>query len=148
MAESAGIVNVDGAANDAAFEAILAAASPAVRELARAIRALVYDVLPETVEVVWPRQGSVGWGTGRKKFTEQFAYLMPFSKHVTLGFYRGGEIPDPEGLLPVTGGTQASGTLSMRSLKISTLEQVQRPALRSLIEASTRQGIPPPTTSR
>jgi hypothetical protein len=36
----------------------------------------------------------------------------------------------------------------MRSLKISTLEQVQRPALRSLIEAATRQGIPPPTTSR
>jgi hypothetical protein len=90
----------------------------------------------------------VGWGTGPKKFTEQFAYLMPFAKHVTLGFYRGGEIPDPEGLLPATGGTQASGTLSMRSLKLSTLEQVQQPALRSLIEASTRQGIPPPRTSR
>ena len=109
---------------------------------------LVYDVLPETVEVVWPRQGSVGWGTGTKKFTEQFAYLMPFTKHVTLGFYRGGEIPDPEGLLPATGGRQASGTLSMRSLRLSTLEQVRQPALRSLIEASTRQGIPPPATSR
>jgi hypothetical protein len=148
MAESAGVVNDQGAANDKAFDEILAGSSPVVRELARAIRALIYDVLPETVEVVWPRQGSVGWGTGPKKFTEQFAYLMPFTKHVTLGFYRGGEIPDPEGLLPGTGGRQVSGSLSMRSLKISTLEQVQRPALRSLIEASTRQGIPPPTTSR
>ena len=148
MAESAGVVNDQGAANDNAFDEIVAASPPPVRELARAIRALVYDVLPETVEVVWPRQGSVGWGTGPKKFTEQFAYLMPFTKHVTLGFYRGGEIPDPEGLLPTTGGKQVSGTLSMRSLKISTLEQVQRPALRSLIEASTRQGIPPPATRR
>ena len=148
MAESAGVVNDKGAANDNAFDEILAGFSPAVRELARAIRALIYDVLPETVEVVWPRQGSVGWGTGPKKFTEQFAYLMPFTKHVTLGFYRGGEIPDPELLLPATGGRQVSGTLSMRSLKISTLEQVQRPALRRLIEASTRQGIPPPATSR
>ena len=148
MASSAGVVNDQGAANDQAFEEILAASSPTVRELARAVRSVVYDVLPETVEVVWPRQGSVGWGTGPKKFTEQFAYLMPFTKHVTLGFYRGGEIADPEGLLPPTGGTQASGTLSMRSLKITTLEQVQRPALRSLIEASTRQGIPPPTTRR
>src|SRR5918997_2398269 len=139
MADSAGVVNDLGAANDKAFEYILAASSPVVRELARAVRDLVYDVLPETVEVVWPRQGSVGWGTGPKKFTEQFAYLMPFKKHVTLGFYRGGEIPDPEGLLPATGGRQVSGSLSMRSLKISTLEQVQRPALRSLIEASTRQ---------
>jgi hypothetical protein len=148
MAESAGVVNDQGAANDKAFDEILAGSSPVVRELARAIRALIYDVLPETVEVVWPRQGSVGWGTGPKKFTEQFAYLMPFTKHVTLGFYRGGELPDPELLLPPTGGTQASGTLSMRSLKISTLEQVQRPALRRLIEASIRQGIPPPATSR
>ena len=148
MAESAGVVNDQGAANDNAFDEILAASPPKVQELARAIRALVYDVLPETVEVVWPRQGTVGWGTGPKKFTEQFAYLMPFTKHVTLGFYRGGEIPDPERLLPATGGTQVSGTLSMRSLKISTPEQVQQPALRSLIEASTRQGIPPPATSR
>jgi hypothetical protein len=148
MADSAGVVNDQGVANDKTFDEILAASSPAVQELARAIRALVYDVLPETVEVVWPRQGSVGWGTGPKKFTEQFAYLMPFTKHVTLGFYRGGEIPDPEGLLPATGGTQVSGSLSMRSLKISTLEQIQRPALRSLIEASTRQGVPPPATSR
>ena len=148
MAESAGVVNDQGAANDNAFDEILAASAPPVRELAQAIRALVYDVLPEAVEVVWPRQGSVGWGTGPKKFTEQFAYLMPFTKHVTLGFYRGGEIPDPEGLLPASGAKQVSGTLSMRSLKISTLEQVQRPALRGLIEASTRQGIPPPATSR
>jgi Domain of unknown function (DU1801) len=148
MADSAGVVNDQGAANDKAFGEILAVSSPVVRELARAIRALVYDVLPETVEVVWPRQGSVGWGTGPRKFTEQFAYLMPFAKHVTLGFYRGGELPDSAGLLPETGGRQVSGSLSMRSLKISTLEQVQHPALRSLIEASTRQGIPPPTTSR
>ena len=148
MADSAGVVNDQGVANDKAFDEILAESSPAVRELARAIRALVYDILPETVEVVWPRQGSVGWGTGPKKFTEQFAYLMPFTKHVTLGFYRGGELSDPEGLLPATGGTQVSGTLSMRSLKISTLEQVQQPALRRLIEASTRQGIPPPAARR
>jgi hypothetical protein len=148
MADSAGVVNDHGPANDKAFDEILAGSSSEVRELAGAVRALVYDVLPETVEVVWPRQGSVGWGTGSRKFSEQFAYLMPFRKHVTLGFYRGGEIPDPEGLLPTTGGKQVSGTLSMRSLKISTLEQVQRPALRRLIEASTRQGIPPPRASR
>ena len=92
--------------------------------------------------MVWSRQRSVGWGTGPKKFTEQFAYLMPFKGHVTLGFYRGGELPDPEGLLPTSGGKQASGTLSMRSVKISRPDQVGRPALRALIEAATRTGIP------
>jgi Domain of unknown function (DU1801) len=104
---------------------------------------LIYDVLPQTVEVVWPRQGSVGWGTGSKKFTEQFAYLMPFQRHVTLGFYRGRELPDPRTLLPAAGGRQVGGTLTMRSLRITSLEQVREPALRSLIEAATVTGIPP-----
>jgi len=52
---------------------------------------------------------------------------MPFTKHVTLGFYRGGELDDPEGLLPTEGGKQVSGTLSMRSLKITTADDVRRP---------------------
>ncbi|MFG1817619.1 hypothetical protein ACGFIF_27935 [Kribbella sp. NPDC049174] len=45
--------------------------------MARAVRELVYDVLPGTIEVVWKKQGSVGWGIGPKEFTEQFANLMP-----------------------------------------------------------------------
>ena len=146
MADTAGVVNDEGRSNDAAFSGVIQGASAEVQELARAVRDLVFDVLPQTVEVVWPKQGSVGWGTGPRKFTEQFAYLMPFKHHVTLGFYRGGELPDPTGLLPPTGGRQVSGSLSMRSLNIASLEDVSRPALRQLIDASTRQGIPPPRT--
>jgi hypothetical protein len=132
VTEAAGVVNAEGRDNDAAFNGILASASPEVAALARAVRDLVYDVLPETVAVVWPRQGSIGWGTGPRKFTEQFAYLLPHKKHVTLGFYRGGELPDPEGLLPDSGGRQAGGSLSMRSLKIAKADQVGLPALRAL----------------
>jgi len=147
MAEAAGVINDGGRSNDAAFEGVIGAASPEIQKLARAVRDLVFDVLPQTVEVVWPKQGSVGWGTGPKKFTEQFAYLMPFKRHVTLGFYRGGELPDPSGLLPRSGRRQVAGSLSMRSLKIASLEDVRRPALRQLIHASTRQGVPPPRAS-
>lgn len=141
MAEAAGVVNRSGRGNDADFEVVIAGSSEQVQPLARAVRELVYDVLPETVEVVWKKQGSVGWGIGPKKFTEQFAYLMPFKNHVTLGFYRGGELPDPEGLLPTSGGSQVSGRLSMRSLKITSLDDVRQPALRDLIAVSTRTGI-------
>jgi hypothetical protein len=148
MAEPAARVNDRGRGNDAAFAEIVAGSSPAIQELARAVRNLIYDVLPQTIEVVWPRQGSVGWGTGVKKFTEQFAYLMPFKGHVTLGFYHGGELPDPHGLLPATGGRQAGGKLTMRSLRISSLEQVRDPALRALIKAATVTGIPPISTRR
>jgi hypothetical protein len=144
MAAPAGVVNDQGRDNDAAFSDIVAGFPAEVQHLARAVRELVYDILPATVEVVWPKQGSVGWGTGPKKFTEQFAYLMPFKGHVTLGFYRGGELPDPHGLLPAEGGKQAGGTLSMRSLRISSEAQLREPALRALLEAATRTGVPPP----
>jgi hypothetical protein len=143
MAEPAGHVNDRGRESDAAFAEIIAGSPAAIQALARAVRDLIYDVLPQTVEVVWRRQGSVGWGTGVKKFTEQFAYLMPFKGHVTLGFYHGGELPDPRGLLPEAGARQVGGTLTMRSVRITSLEQVRDPALRSLIEAATVTGIPP-----
>lgn len=143
MTKPAGVVNRDGPADRAALDALLASSSEDVRALAHAVRDLVFEVLPEAVEVVWLRQRSIGWGTGPRKFSEQFAYLMPFKRHVTLGFYRGGELPDPDGLLPREGGRQASGSLSMRSLKLMTIDEVRRPALRSLIEAATRRDVTP-----
>jgi signal recognition particle subunit SEC65 len=145
MAESAGIINNDGPNDDRAFRHIVAGAAPEIQELAHAVRSLVYDVLPQTVEVVWPKQGSVGWGTGPKKFSEQFAYLMPFKQHVTLGFYYGGELPDPAGLLPTAGGRQVSGRLAMRSMKLTTLEQVRQPALRALLHDAVRHRVPAPS---
>ncbi len=144
MAEAAGVINEGGRSNDDAFSEVITDSPPGIQELARAVRDLVYEVLPQTVEVVWPRQGTVGWGTGPKKFTEQFAYLLRSERHVTLGFYHGGELPDPDGLLPNAGGRQVSGRLSMRSLRIASLEDVRRPALRALVEAATREGVPPP----
>lgn len=136
MAEAAGIVNRAGPSEDAAFRGILSEAPEPVQAVADAVRGLVYDVLPQTVEVVWPKQGSVGWGVGPKKFSEQFAYLMPFKKHVTLGFYYGGDLPDPSGLLPSTGGRQVSGRLAMRSLKLASIDDVKRPELRALLAAA------------
>jgi len=139
MAENAvEIINRSGPEDHDAFDSVLSNSSDEIKGMARAVRDLVFDALPEAVEVVWPNQGSVGWGTGPKKFSEQFAYFMPFKKHVTLGFYYGGELPDPAGLLGA-GGRQVSGKLSMRSLKIASLSDVRRPELRALMEAAVRR---------
>ena len=139
MAEGAGIVNEQGRSHDDAFRRVIESSSPAVKRLALATRDLIYDIFPATIEVVWPTQGSVGWGVGPRKFSEQFAYFMPYAKHVTLGFYRGGDLPDPEGLLPKGAGKQVSGRLSMRSLKITDIEQLDLPSLRQLVEAAARE---------
>ena len=135
---AAAIVNRAGREDHAAFDSVVAESSDDVKALAKAVRDLVFDVFPGAVEVVWPKQGSVGWGIGPKKFSEQFTYFLPFKKHVTLGFYYGGELADPAGLLS-GGGRQVSGKLSMRSLKIADADDVRRPELRALIEAAVRQ---------
>jgi hypothetical protein len=139
MADDAGIVNDRGRGNDEEFRRLLNTRSGEVQDLAHRTRDLVYDVFPDTVEVIWPRQGSVGWGIGPKKFSEQFCYFMPYTRHVTLGFYRGGDLPDPDGLLPRSGGRQVSGELSMRSIKITNAEQLDLPSLRALVEAALEE---------
>ena len=128
-----GIITTD----DTVFEEMTAASTPEVRALARAARALIYDVLPATVEVVWPHQRTAGYGTGPKKMSEHFCWLAPASDHLVFGFYYGSELLDPARLL---GGT---GRL-MRHVKIRAAEDLDDPALRQLVRVATTHRVPPP----
>jgi hypothetical protein len=119
------------------FEAILADFDPAVQELARAARALIFDVLPQTVEVVWLRQKIAGYGTGPKKMTEHFSYISPHKKHINFGFYYGSELPDPAGLLEGTGEL-------MRHVKIKSADELKNPGLRAMLEFAITYRVPPP----
>jgi hypothetical protein len=120
----AGIIAVD----ETPFTEMVTAKSPAMLELALACRALVFDVFPKTVEVVWPEQGTAGFGIGPKKMTEQFVWLAPYATHVVFGLYLGAELPDPAGLLEGTG-------VKMRHVKVREIAEVGRPELRELVEA-------------
>jgi hypothetical protein len=119
------------------FKAILDHFSPEVQEIARAVRTLAYDVLPETVEVDWVQQKIAGLGTGPKKLTEHFAWIQPNKAHVNLGFNYGAELPDPDGLLEGTGN-------KFRHVKMRSLADVQRPAVRALLEVAITHRVPPP----
>ncbi len=55
-----------------------------------------------------------------------FAYVNAFKSHVNVGFFRGAEIPDPEGLLEGTGKF-------MRHVKLRPERNVDANALMSLI---------------
>jgi hypothetical protein len=123
--------------DDSAFAEMVSSWPTPVASLARQARALIFDVLPPTVEVVWPRQGTAGYGTGPKKMTEQFTWLAAASTHLVFGFYYGAELPDPDGLL------SGSGKL-MRHVKVRTSDELAAPALRALLERATRHRVPPP----
>jgi hypothetical protein len=113
------------------FEEMLTTVSPEVAALARQARALIQDVMPTVVEVVWGTQRISGYGVGPKKMSEQFCYIAPFKKRINLGFYYGADLPDPQKLLEGTGQT-------LRHVKISRPEQLANPALRDLVEAASK----------
>ena len=126
--------------SDAQFRAMLADVPEPVARLALQARALVLDVLPQTVEVVWAQQRTAGLGTGPKKMTEQFIWLAPHARHLVLGFYYGAELPDPDGLLEGTGRL-------MRHVKIRTAADLAKPELRRLVEIATTHRVPPPRSA-
>ncbi len=120
----------------AAYAEIVARSSPEVRELATRARALVLDVMPRAFEVVWSGQGIAGYGTGPRKMSEHFCWISPQRAHVNLGFNYGAELPDPEHLLEGTGRL-------FRHVKLRSVDDVNRSALRQLVEAASRHRVPP-----
>ena len=120
---------------DAEFEQVTASFSTPIRSLARETRKLIHHILPEVVEVAWVKQKNIGFGTGIKKKTEHFCWLMPATKHVTLGFNYGAELPDPSHLL------EGKGKL-FQHVKISSAEQLKDPALIELLRFATTYRVP------
>ncbi len=112
------------------FEEIGSQMSPEVQELAKQARALIYEVMPDAVEVCYPKQNICSYGVGPKKMSEHFCYIGMFARHINLGFYYGGSLPDPDRLLEGTGEM-------MRHIKVNKAEQLEDRALRQLVEAAS-----------
>jgi len=117
------------------FEKAIHGFSDNIKIIARKTRQLIYDLLPDAVEVVWVRQKNTGFGTGIKKKTEHFCWIMPATNHVNLGFNYGAELPDPKGLLEGTGKL-------FRHVKIKSIEQLSDKDLIKLLKYSTTYRVP------
>ncbi len=116
-----------------------ALAGPRARDLAT--RALVLSVMPDVVEVPWPRQRVIGYGVGPKKMSEHFCYVAVHRDHVNLGFNYGAELPDPGGLL------RGPGKL-LRHTRIDQPEDLSNPALRRLLEVASTHRMPARPSAR
>jgi hypothetical protein len=117
------------------FEDAVAKAGAHARELAYQLRKLVVAVMPDVVEVPWPRMRMASYGVGPKKKSEHFCYISAQKADVNLGFYYGAELPDPEGLL------QGTGKL-LRHVKIREPKAIRSQALRRLLEAASKHRMP------
>lgn len=117
------------------FEEAIESFSQDIRELARLTRSLIYEILPEVVEVIWVKQKNAGYGTGIKKMTEHFCWIMPAKNHVTLGFNYGAELPDPKNILEGTGKL-------FRHYKVRSMMDLTSPDLINLIRFATTYRVP------
>ena len=121
--------------NNEEFEEAIQSFSDIIKDIARQTRQLIYDILPNAVEVVWVQQKNIGFGTGAKKKTEHFCWVMPATNYVNLGFNYGAELPDPHNLLEGTGKL-------FRHIKIKSVEQLSNKELITLLRYSTTYRVP------
>ncbi len=109
-------------------EAFLAPYSAEIQALTRRARALVLDIMPGILEQVDVPGKLLGYGWAAT-YKDTICVIMPLKAGVNLGFARGAELPDPEGLLRGTGKRA-------RHVRLSTPADVERPALRALLAAA------------
>ncbi len=117
------------------FEESVTKASDHARALAHQLRALIVKIMPNVVEVPWPRMRMASYGVGPKKKTEHYCYISAQKDDVNLGFYYGAELPDPEKLL------QGTGKL-LRHVKIREAKVLKSRALRQLLKAASKHRMP------
>jgi hypothetical protein len=115
------------------LDVLLTRLDPGVADLVRAADALVREVDPDAVRVVWPHQGTVGYGVGPAKNSEHYAYLATFARHLNLGFNHGASL-DHGGLLDGTG-------TAFRKLSVRRAEDLGDPRLVPLLRAARAERL-------
>ena len=111
------------------FDDLLEITNEPLRPIAVSLRGTIMRLHPEVSEVVQPGERAATYGVGPKKMSEGYAYIIPYSGWVNLGFFRGASLPDPAGLLDGAGA-------AMRHVKIRKLEEVGQAELHSLLAAA------------
>ena len=73
--------------------------SSEVAAIARRLREMIFEVLPDATEVVRLGDGATSLGLGEKKMSEAAVYVMPLTDRVNLGFYHGAGLDESADLL-------------------------------------------------
>jgi hypothetical protein len=114
------------------FAEVVAGFTREVQQIALELRALIESVHAKALEVPRPGERTAGYGIGPKKMSETYAYIGPQRAYVNLGFYHGASVPDPDELLEGAGK-------ALRHVKVRSIEEARRPALRRLVEAALHE---------
>lgn len=99
--------------------------NPALQKVVAGLRRLVKTTVPGTRITV------NSWGIPTFEAENPFCFYMVGKNHVTFGFHYGTSLDDPGQLLEGTGK-------NLRHVKLRTAEDLDRPALRELVQTASR----------
>ncbi len=111
-----------------AVEEFLARYPDDIRTISRALRALVKCTMPQAHEILVARHNHFGYSF-RESMRNRIVYICPIQDYVRFGFDYGGYLDDAEQLLEGEGKR-------MRHVKVRTLTEAHRPALKRLVKAA------------
>jgi hypothetical protein len=106
-----------------------------IRDLALATRALVLVEAPDSTELIYDAYNAVATGysfTGRP--SDAFIHIAVYAHWVNLGFNRGSELEDSQGVL------QGSGRL-IRHIRIAELRDLEKPVVRAFVKAAAARAV-------
>lgn len=113
------------------LEQFLTPYSPIVQALALKLRALIREVMPETIEQLDLPARLLGYGLDRT-YKGLICGITLHTAHINLMFARGTELPDPEDLLMGTGKRARHVTIRQEA-------DLERPGVRRLLIAALQQ---------
>ena len=114
-----------------ALEQFLTPYSPMIQALALQLRALIREVMPETIEQLDLPAHLIGYGLDRT-YKGLICGITLHTAHINLMFARGTELPDPENLLVGTGKRARHVTIRQEA-------DLERPGVRRLLIAALQQ---------
>lgn len=114
------------------FDELLAITREPLRPIMTRLRETILAVHPEACVTVRLGDRAATFGLGPRKMIEGYAYVMPHSEWVNLGFFRGVRLGDPHGLLEGSGA-------KMRHVKIRSVSDAARPEIRILLAAAVAE---------
>ena len=117
-------------APDEAVDALLAKHPPEMQAIERRLRESILAAMPEAREYVDTGNKLLAYAVGPRMRDLAFA-IIAHKGHVNLQLADGVDLPDPDGIVEGTGKR-------IRHVKLRTVDDVDRPAVRALIEEELR----------
>ena len=120
----------------AELKKVIAKQSPQMAKLTKAVLAKLRPRLPGAVELVYDkRRGMVVGFSADGRASNTINSIGVYSNWINLYFFEGDTLPDPEGLLQGTGNI-------VRSIRITSAEDLDRPAVKALMAEVLKRANP------